>query len=918
MLDGHVKEYNLEDIDEIDFVSRTDNMVMRVYQPHDHEEVFPAAALDKFAFVEDPPGRRVLNATIFGQPHHIPVTDIDSIVFHRLEPKISGCVVVIDANNVSGLVAIDETSITLSSSSPLSKDIAADCMVISEPIQLAPYGFVRKITGLSSSGSYTVVHTSEGALTDVIEDGVVAFQVSFSVDDAEKIYIDVPRHHEKTDTTRWFRITFEKEILTGLKFIGDIKFQPGLDFYMIIEDFSVRQFSYQVKTKNLLELKAESELKSELVKYKRSLNELMGIPRFELPSIKVMIGPVPFVVTSAFDMQVGCDISIAAKVTASYSAESTVSYGLSYNAIRAPNAWQPLSHVSFSHGFSPMQLSLGGSIKPFIGPQLNINLYNVPEFFNVYTGIYSYLLLEVNVLNMPLWKLHGGVEAAAGVESKWFPEINYKVPVSFKKETLLAQAQNLIASVTPLVSAIGDTITIKGSWFGSGEGVLDNLSFAAFKFGPTVLPTDMVLANNYASWNHNEIQVVVPDGIPVPTDGQKEIEIDLLLNIQGYYNNWAKHTVAKRPVITRIDPQPFNPGDMVTISGSSFGLFRLNNDYVYFNGVRATSYTWWEDGMIIVEVPDNVESGPLWVVVRDFKSNEITYVAGETDVAILPPRLVTYELETSVTEVEHHFESHARPVNEYRFTWHFGDGHTFSEIVQKGETSKISHRYVNLSDGDIFHPSVELYDLEGKLLATDEITIYITIEPEEEDPADEGITVGKLVWMTKNLDVDVGNNWYPRYRYFINNEWVWITHTEYGRLYDWETALAACPEGWRLPSDADWTQLLNSIGGTSIGGKLKSTHTKQPGPEGHPAWHEPNTGATDEIGFSALPGGSRASVASESTFAAIGNMGGWWSSLELNSENAWLRSITHYYGNVNRVTAYKSNGYSIRCVRDID
>jgi hypothetical protein len=608
MEDGHVKEYRMEDIEEIDFVSWTNNMVMRLYQQNEPEKVYPLAALDNFTFLDDPPGSRVLNATIFSQSHNYQVADIDSIVFQRLEPKIAGCVVVINSDNANAVLNIDEASVTFTVPSELSDNINKGCIIVSEPIQQAPYGFVRKVTGISIDGSKMVVHTGEGSLSDVIENGVITFQVSFLEDDIEVLNNNREKYLETADTEKWIRLIFEKEIIDGLKFTGEIKVQPAIDFYMIIEGFTIKEFFCQLNTKIISELKAESELKSELVKYKKSLNEILGLQPIELQPITVMVGPVPFVFTPSIDIQVGCDINIAAKVSATYSADGTALSGFSYHAARTAGPWEPLFNSTSKYNFSPMQLSLGGSLKPFIGPQLNMNLYKVSEFFNLYAGIFGYLLLEVDVLNMPLWKLHGGVETAAGIDSEWFPELKYTVPLTLKEEILIAQAQNLVTSVLPQTAAIGDTITIKGSWFGSGDGLLDNLSFVAFKFGQSVLPGDMALANNYVNWKDDEIQVVVPDGIPVPPDGNKEIEIDLLLNIQGYYNNWTKIAVAKRPEINQINPQHFKPGDMVTISGKGFGLFRLNNDYVYFNGVRATSYAWWEDEMIIVEVPEDVES----------------------------------------------------------------------------------------------------------------------------------------------------------------------------------------------------------------------------------------------------------------------------------------------------------------------
>jgi len=159
----------------------------------------------------------------------------------------------------------------------------------------------------------------------------------------------------------------------------------------------------------------------------------------------------------------------------------------------------------------------------------------------------------------------------------------------------------------------------------------------------------------------------------------------------------------------------------------------------------------------------------------------------------------------------------------------------------------------------------------------------------------EEVVIGNQIWMKQNLAVDVGNNWWPQAKYCLvfqmdpNQgygvclQYYWKEHTEYGRLYDWESAIAACASiGWRLPTDAEWQQLIDSLGGWYVAGfKLKSTTTSakiqvgnftHSNPDGHPFWYEPNTGATNESGFSAFPGGWRLT---DGSFYSIGYDGYW-------------------------------------------
>jgi uncharacterized protein (TIGR02145 family) len=111
-----------------------------------------------------------------------------------------------------------------------------------------------------------------------------------------------------------------------------------------------------------------------------------------------------------------------------------------------------------------------------------------------------------------------------------------------------------------------------------------------------------------------------------------------------------------------------------------------------------------------------------------------------------------------------------------------------------------------------------------------------------------------------------------------------------------------------VPTDVEFTTLTTYLGGESVaGGKLKETGTAH--------WHSPNTGATNESGFTALPGGIRYNTG---TFNLIGDWGGWWSSTEYDAYNAWDRSLYLSYGNVLRYSSghNKNIGVSVRCLRD--
>jgi uncharacterized protein (TIGR02145 family) len=135
----------------------------------------------------------------------------------------------------------------------------------------------------------------------------------------------------------------------------------------------------------------------------------------------------------------------------------------------------------------------------------------------------------------------------------------------------------------------------------------------------------------------------------------------------------------------------------------------------------------------------------------------------------------------------------------------------------------------------------------------------------------------------------------------------------YGKLYNWYTVADprnVCPTGWHVPSDAEWTGLSDYLGGEAVaGGKMKSMGTQY--------WQSPNTNATNESGFSGLPGGFRPNSGNSGTFLTIGDYGYWWSSTELVTSNAWYRFLGYNGGGVARSYNYdEADGFSVRCLRD--
>lgn len=193
------------------------------------------------------------------------------------------------------------------------------------------------------------------------------------------------------------------------------------------------------------------------------------------------------------------------------------------------------------------------------------------------------------------------------------------------------------------------------------------------------------------------------------------------------------------------------------------------------------------------------------------------------------------------------------------------------------------------------------------------------------------VTIGTQTWMQENLkttrysdgesipNVTDNTEWSnlssPSYCWYDNNEAAY--KDTYGAIYNWYTVDSGsngnknlCPTGWHVPNYSEWTVLIDFLGGpVEVGGKLKETGTTH--------WLSPNTGATNESGFSALPAGGRGGDSS-GEFLPLGMQGHWWFSKDLDGYH-YVQIVQHdnasLHGNMG---IDKAIGVSVRCLKDAE
>jgi len=270
----------------------------------------------------------------------------------------------------------------------------------------------------------------------------------------------------------------------------------------------------------------------------------------------------------------------------------------------------------------------------------------------------------------------------------------------------------------------------------------------------------------------------------------------------------------------------------------------------------------------------------------------------------------------------------------YQFDWGDGNLSSWSSYVSSGSSVSMSHSW---SSTGTYSVKAKAKDANGAESGwSDGLFFTITLETGTVTDIDgnvyQTVKIGNQWWMSENLKVTHYRNgdaipnvtdateWsnlitgaYCNYGNDVNNA------TTYGRLYNWyavNDSRNIAPEGWHVSSDAEWKTLEMYLGmsqseaddigwrGTDEGGKLKETGTIH--------WNSPNTGATNENGFSALPGGFRLN----GTCDGMGFFAYFWSSSEYLSDGAWNRNLHYGSSVISRRSGSKQYGFSVRCVRD--
>jgi len=231
-----------------------------------------------------------------------------------------------------------------------------------------------------------------------------------------------------------------------------------------------------------------------------------------------------------------------------------------------------------------------------------------------------------------------------------------------------------------------------------------------------------------------------------------------------------------------------------------------------------------------------------------------------------------------------------------------------------------------LTPGTEYHFRIKAFNSLGTLYGSDKTFTTLRLS----DPVSDidgnvygTVPIGNQIWMTENLKTTHYKDGTSIPLVIDNSIWISLTAPSYcwnnndsvtikniyGALYNWYTVNTGklCPLGWHIPTDEEWSTLATYLGGVNLaGGKLKEIGTTH--------WTNQNIRATNETGFTGLPGGVRSSI--DGTFNSNGSAGYWWSSTENDATNAWCWYLSSYASYMGRISIDNKLGFSVRCLKD--
>ncbi len=743
----------------------------------------------------------------------------------------------------SSLVAVDSTKLTFTASGSGVDKVKVGSILISDISTVAPIGFLRKVTGISTVGSNKVYTTEQASLTDAIVKGKVTFNRSMTDSDIigeDSSGVDISAQQRLQALS--FIFTYNKVLYDAdgnssttydqIKIDGEMKIEPMFDFELDIVGSRVNKFVAKMTLKNTNKISAESRV------VLASFNREIVLKTFQLKPFTILIAGVPVPIAKQWiAIVLGVDGSLTARVTAGAQNINTAVAGVSYEN----SSWSTINTQNNSFTLQPLTFEGAARVEPWLQARYEIRPYGIKES-RIYIGVRGSVIGEASVIPTGLnTSLKWGVKFSAKAQMQIWDRavLNYE-QIFFEREFLISQSNTTAFPnlTTTNASNISQTTAQSGGTISSDGGATVTLRGVCWSTSPNPTTSNNVSSNG--------------TGVGTFTSSLTGLTANTTYYVRAYATN---------------------------SSGTGYG-----NEISFTT--QPTSVT----------IPTVVT----------------TTVSGVTQTSAQSGGTVNSDGGASVTARGVCWSTSPNPTTANNVTSNGTGIGSFTSSLSGlvANTTYYVRAYATNSSGTGYGNQITFSTASGTVTDIDG-NVYTTV------------TIGTQVWLVENLKVTRYRNgdaipnitdatqWanlstgaYCNYNNDINNANI------YGRLYNWQAVTDVrniAPVGWHVPTEADWAILTTFIGGPWASYKLKETGTSH--------WTGPNTCATNQYQFTALPGGIRFVTG---TFNNIFDFGTWWSTtINQTGIDAYSRVINYsctfgFGGSTHGISA----GLSVRCVKD--
>ena len=799
-----------------------------------------------------------------------------------------------DSSNVIQAYDTSTGAISLDETSGYAQQLAVGDILIGQDDSTAPHGFLRKVTSVSTQGSSIVLQTEQATMMEAFESMDISDSISLNPSKVRslKLYNGttfIPNKDGKTFDVSLNCVLYDQDGDPGttddqIRLGGNYSFTADLFAKVKISWFTLRKFEAGIKTNETANVDLIASLNWEF-----NTEEKFDLAQFRLGAIPLG-GLVWLVPTLTVEAHIHGDLTVTFETGITYTQE--LRYGFGW----ADNAFYDISESTKGFTFTPPHFTAEFNFEPAVSLNASCLLYGVAgPYMAGKAGFHFQSVLDADLCGVDLnFNLNAILYAVVGVQCDIIG-LDYNKEYQLYTHPIgewlyhLSDVGTIVVDAEPNSISAPWTVTGPCSYSTSGNG--------------DVTISDLDLGEYTITWG-------VVSGWTTPSNSTQTLTANGTVTFSGAY-------VAETGTVA-IDPSPdainapwslagpnsysangtgdetlvdLTPGDYTITWGAVPGWITpanstqtlTANETVTFSGAYVA-----ETGTVAIDPSPDAINAP-WSLAGP-NSYSANGTGDETLVDLTP--------------------------GDYTITWGAVPGWitpaNSTQTLTGSGTVTFGGTYVEEGGTD---STGTVMDFDGN--------VYQTIK------------IGNQWWMAENLKVTHYRNGVPIPNVTDNTAWYNLTTgaycdygnnvsnvATYGRLYNWYAVADArniAPVGWHVPSDAEWKQLEMYLGmsqadadatgwrGTDEGGKLKETGTSH--------WVSPNTGATNESGFSALPGGYRYT---DGTFNSMGYTAYFWSSTENYSLHAWYRGLNYGYSKVYRISNHKPPGFSVRCVRDED